>query len=207
MSAVIDPRVDPLVMSYTDKILQNAEVALKSGSTYVVLVAGILGALYASMTTAQQTAFVEAWPILKGWTPAISVVITFIVAKLKPSDTISSSTKSMIEELARLRMNAFLRDRGSAELPAPLQATLPVSVPIVAPVVTVLEAALPEPSAPIEPPIEPPPATPPAPPQPVSLTRVDIKLPQVDPPTPMPIDPRLLLSLIRDYLVQTAPKP
>ena len=133
MTTPLDP-LAPVVMTFSDKVANNAEIALKSGSTYVVLVAGILGALYASMSTAQQTQLVEAWPVLRGWTPVITVVVAFIVTKLKPSNTVSAATQTMLTELATLRLNAFLRARGSTELPDPQPAPLPVALaPIVVP--------------------------------------------------------------------------
>lgn len=140
-STVAAALAPPPSLTFSQRVSNNAEVMLKSGSTYVVVVAGILAALYASLTTAQQTQLVEALPFLKGWSPAVTVVIAFIATKLKPSNTVSTQTQAMLSELAALRLNAFLRAHGSVELPVPA-APLPVTptvvpVPVAIPVVPV----------------------------------------------------------------------
>ena len=190
-TAAVDP-IAPVVMTYGQKIANNFEIATRSGSTYVVLIAGILGALYASMTTVQQTQLIEAWPVLKGWTPVITVVIAFVVTKLKPSNTISSGTQAMLTELAVLRMNSFLRARGSPELPAPPPAPLPVvlaPIPIPAPPAPPpVAAALLAPSAPLPGPVAPAPVLAPG----VAMAFYD------------PADPREVLARVRELL---APVP
>ena len=137
------------------------------------------------MSAAQQTTLVETLPFLKGWTPVITLLVAFIVAKLKPSNAVSTQTQQLLDEIARLRLNVFLRSAGSAELPTPTPT--PVAVP------TILPVAVPT--------------------QPVAesvveqepVTRVDIALPKIDPPAPVPIDTRLLVSLMLEYLQQTKP--
>ena len=153
--AAVAAELAPPPLTFAERVRNNAEVMLKSGSTYVVLIAGLLAALYLTMTTAQQTQLVEAWPVLKGWTPAISVVVAFIATRLKPSNTVSAQTQAMLSELATLRLNAFLRSRGAAEIPVamtPLPITptvvpVPVAMPAVMPVARVVVAAVPPPDA------------------------------------------------------------
>ena len=137
--AAVAAELAPPPLTFAERVRNNAEIAAKSGSTYIVVIAGLLAALYATMTTAQQVQLVEAWPVLKGWTPAISVVVAFIATRLKPSNTVSAQTQAMLSELATLRLNAFLRTRGAPEIPVAV-ARLPITptvvpVPVVMPVV------------------------------------------------------------------------
>ena len=148
MSTALDPtlaavaaELAPPPLTFWDRVRNNAEIAAKSGSSYVVIIAGILAALYASLTTGQQTQLVEAFPFLKGWAPAVTVVIAFIATKLKPSDTVSAQTKAMLSELATLRLNAYLRAHGAVEIPV---ATTPLAItPTIVPVPVAMPAALP----------------------------------------------------------------
>ena len=139
----------PPIMTFWQRVQNNAEIGAKSGSTWVVVVAGILGTLYASMTVAQQAQLVDAFPLLKGAAPYVTLIVAFVLTKLKPSNTVSAATQAMLTELATLRLSAFLRARGSPELPTPPPAPLPVPLPAavvpaaalpVAPVVPVVVA-------------------------------------------------------------------
>lgn len=126
INAVVE---SPPIMTFWQRVQNNAEIAAKSGSSYVVIVAGILGTLYASMTVAQQAQLVDAFPLLKGAAPYATLIVAFVLTKLHPSNTVSAATQAMLTELATLRLSAFLRARGSPELPTPPPAPLPVPLP------------------------------------------------------------------------------
>ena len=200
MITAVDP-LAPVVMTYGDKVSQNAEIAIKSGSTWVVAVFGLLGGIYASLSAAQQAQLVEQFPFLHGWTPIVTLVVAFLVAKLKPSNAVSASTQSLIDEVARLRLNSFLRARGSTELPPPAAAPLP-AVPSVVPVPAIVT-----PQAPPETLVAAP-APSPIPPGAIFTPSVKADIPAqavVTVSPPLPIDPRLLLSLVHEYLTAQVP--
>lgn len=192
MITAVDP-LAPVVMTYGDKVSQNAEIAIKSGSTWVVAVFGLLGGIYASLSVAQQAQLVEQFPFLHGWTPIVTLVVAFLVAKLKPSNAVSASTQALIDEVARLRLNSFLRARGSTELPPPAAAPLP-AVPSVVPVPAIVTPQVP-------------PETLVAAPAPLPIPPSGVFTPAavVTVSPPLPIDPRLLLSLVHEYLIAQVP--
>ena len=171
------------VQTFQQKVAHNAEVAIKSGSTWVVLVAGTLLTLYTSLDDAQKATLLSQFPILSGWTPVITAVAVFLVAKLKPSSAVSSDTKALIDEVARLRMNDFLRKQGAPELPTPPPTPLPVAPATMATI-----------APPAAPPVEP-------------MQERFIAGPAPPPPQapPLPIDGRLLLSLLQEYIKQQSP--
>lgn len=135
--------------TFTEKLAHNAETTFRSGSTYVALAIATAVGLYNSLDETQREAILGAFPFLSGWGGVITAVAAFLATKLKPSDSVSTQTASLLEEVARLRLNEYLRSKGVAVVPAPVAPPPPAPAPV--PIVDFEEttlAALPEPPAP-----------------------------------------------------------
>ena len=110
--------------TFVEGIAHNAEVAAKSGSTYVVVIFGALAALFAGLNPQQQAALLSSFPFLDGYVPIIAAVVAFLVTKLKPSSAVSSQTQALIDEILRLKTNPVLIAAGLPTIPSP--PTIPV---------------------------------------------------------------------------------
>lgn len=134
--------------TFQARLAHQLEATFRSGSTYVVLVIGILASIYASMSDAQQAALLSTFPFLKGYTPIVGAIAAFLATRAKPSNAVSTQTQALIAEVTRLRMNMLLKAAGQPEIPAPEAhaAALP-AIPIPAPPI-VAPAPIPPPPAP-----------------------------------------------------------
>jgi hypothetical protein len=98
--------------TFTAKLAHNAEVLFKSGSSWVVIIGAAAIGYFQNLSADDRKALEAAFPVLQGWMPLLALAATFIGAKLKPSNAISSQTKALLEELIRLRMDAEIARRG-----------------------------------------------------------------------------------------------
>ena len=117
--------------TFVEGIAHNAEVAAKSGSTYVVVIFGALAALFAGLNPQQQAALLSSFPFLDGYVPIIAAVVAFLVTKLKPSSAVSSQTQALIDEILRLKTNPILVGAGLPTIPSP--PTIPVPAASISP--------------------------------------------------------------------------
>ena len=120
--------------TFLEGITHNAEVALKSGSTYVVLIFGALAAMFEGLNAQQQQALLASFPLLSGYTPIIAAIATYVVTRLKPSSAVSTQTQALIDEIIRLKTNPVLAAAGQPTIPEPAKIPVPAEG-IVAPIV------------------------------------------------------------------------
>lgn len=147
MTTVVTPQ------PWTQRLAHQVEVVFRSGSTYVGLIVAALAGFYMQLDADTQAKILAMFPFLKGWGGVITLVLPVLIARLKPSNAVSTQTAALIEAAARARFNEWLAAHGYPPLPADMPVPGPAPVPAPAPVEPVVVA--PAPPAPIP---EPPPA-------------------------------------------------
>jgi hypothetical protein len=137
------------------KIKRNAEIAFKSLSSYVVIAASALAAVWLGLTDAQQTAFIAAHPILTPLAPYLAAV-AWLAAKLAPQNIVLSADKDALRQHAIDWLNQLVA-KGAAPgeavpVPATVAKALGMAVPVVAvPLAPAVEPApVPAPAAVVE---------------------------------------------------------
>ena len=80
------------------KVRRNAEIMIKSASSYVVLIAGAAAAYWLAHTPSEQAAFLLAHPVLAPLAP-YAAILAFVLAKIAPQNlTLSGDRNAKIEQ-------------------------------------------------------------------------------------------------------------
>lgn len=151
--------------TWQQRLAHQIEVTFRSGSTYVGIAVAIAVGLYQGATPAQQAAILDMFPFLRGWGGVISALLPIVVARLKPSNAVSTQTQAAISEALRAKLNDYLIAHGAPPLPPGSVVGSVVTPPAVVPMPMPVPAPVPAPP-PVEPVLAPPPPPPPAPPPP-----------------------------------------
>jgi hypothetical protein len=225
-----DPTAPLPAQTFAQSFALNASNQLKSGSTWAAGAFLIVLGAFAAWPGA--AAALDAIPFLKGYGIPIIGMLTVLVAKFRPSGTVSSQAQMYAAEIVRLVTNKQLAAHGVPEIPPPAggvplpkgmvvpeippvpqpapapAAPAPIAVPV-APVLPAWAAPAVAPPEPVPEPVPAPPLPEPIPPAPPAEmpTHIDVVLPPVLPPVELPIDGALLLSLFKQYIAQQAPRP
>ena len=123
-------------LTFGQKVGQNLESALRSGSTWVVLIGGSIVAALMALTEEQKATLFQLFPVLQGYWPMLMVICTWAVTRLRPSGKVSSATQAVVDELVQRRVNDWLAQQGKPTLrveAVPLPAT-PTSGKVLLPV-------------------------------------------------------------------------
>jgi hypothetical protein len=170
--------------SFAQRFAANAEAQLKSGSTWLAL--ALVPIFVAIANLPDLKGAIDHIPLLAGYGAPIAALLGILAAKFRPSGTQTTQTQQLVAELARLKMNEYLRAHGAPEIPAP---ATPVALPGLAlPIPAAPAAAAPPPSAPALVPAASPPPAPIAPPAPVLQAAPQ---PSAAPPPPADkVDPK-----------------
>jgi hypothetical protein len=122
--------------SFAHRFAVNAEAQLKSGSTWAAGAFAVLIGVVAAWPDLGNA--IDMIPGLHGYGLPLAGFVVVLGAKFRPSGAMTSQTQAMVAEIARLRMNEWLRAHGAPEIPAPAATALP---PIPLPVVPAVPAA------------------------------------------------------------------